>query len=146
MSAHAFDLRVYFEDTDAGGVVYNANYLKFYERARTEFLRDLGYEQDELLSQGLVFVVKNIGIDFLQAARFNDRLRVLTRVSVLKPASLVFTQEIYAPDRASQPLNRARIKIACVAVKDFRPCAIPEDIRTALTSRYPSCNPANDHD
>lgn len=132
MSAHAFDLRVYFEDTDAGGVVYNANYLKFYERARTEFLRDLGYEQDALLSQGLVFVVKNVGIDFLHAARFNDRLRVLTRPAGLRRASLDFEQEIYRLDELQRPLNRARVRVACVHAGKFRPLAIPDDIRAAL--------------
>ncbi len=138
MKPHVFDLRVYFEDTDAGGVVYNANYLKFYERARTELLRDLGYEQDELLSEGLVFVVKNIAVDFLRAARFNQRLRVFTRASGLKPASLVFEQEIHAlpdegePTHPSKAINRARVKVACVDADAFRPRAIPDRIRNDL--------------
>ncbi len=150
MKPHAFDLRVYFEDTDAGGVVYNANYLKFYERARTEFLRDLGYEQDDLLSQGLVFVVKNIAVDFLQAARFNDRLRVITRPDGLKKASLVFEQAIYrlgddgAETGQSRPLNRASVKVACVATEGFRPLAIPDDIRAALQARQPDHNNKTD--
>ncbi len=150
MSGHAFDLRVYFEDTDAGGVVYNANYLKFYERARTEFLRDLGYEQDDLLSQGLVFVVKNIAVDFLRAARFNERLRVLTRPTELKKASLVFEQEIHGLDadgritEHSRPLNRARVRVACVAAEGFRPLAIPDDIRAALQERQTHSNDTTD--
>ncbi len=135
---HVFDLRVYFEDTDAGGVVYNANYLKFYERARTEFLRDLGYEQDDLLSQGLVFVVKNITVDFLRAARFNQRLRVFTRATDLRQASLVFEQEIHPlideneQTGQSKAINRARVKVACVQADAFRPLAIPEPIRNDL--------------
>jgi len=150
MKQHAFDLRVYFEDTDAGGVVYNANYLKFYERARTEFLRDLGFEQDELLSRGLVFVVKNIAVDFLRAARFNDRLRVLTRPTGLKKASLLFEQEIHELGAGghqtgqSRPLNRASVKVACVATGGFRPLAIPDDIRAALLGRQTDSNDKTD--
>jgi len=97
-SSQAFELRVYFEDTDAGGVVYNANYLKFYERARTEFLRSLGFEQDDLLAQNIVFVVRNINIDFVKAARFNEILIVDSKIESLKKASLFFNQEIYTKE------------------------------------------------
>ncbi len=96
MSAQQFECRVYFEDTDAGGVVYNANYLKYYERARTEYLRALGYEQDELLANNIVFVVRHIDIDFVRAARFNEILRVESHIEELKKASLLFVKSIYA--------------------------------------------------
>ncbi|MBC8210833.1 MAG: YbgC/FadM family acyl-CoA thioesterase [Gammaproteobacteria bacterium] len=124
-----FECRVYFEDTDAGGVVYNANYLKFYERARTEYLRSLGFEQDELLLRNVVFVVRNINIDFIRAARFNEMLVVESKIILLKKASLVFEQETYT-DRANQtaPINKAVIKVACVTADSFLPIAIPGDI------------------
>jgi len=124
-----FECRVYFEDTDAGGVVYNANYLKFYERARTEFLRAIGFEQDELLRRNVVFVVRNINIDFIRAARFNEMLVVESKIIQLKKASLVFEQETYT-DRANQtsPINKAVVKVVCVAADSFLPIAIPGEI------------------
>ena len=125
--------RVYFEDTDAGGVVYYANYLKFYERGRTEFLRALGYEQDQLLQQKIVFVVRNICVDFKQAARFNEQLRVTTRVASIKRASLVFEQSIYSVrDDEDLLINQAEVVIVCVASDRFVPTAIPREIVRAL--------------
>lgn len=124
-----FECRVYFEDTDAGGVVYHSNYLNFYERARTEFLRSLGYEQDDLLSQNIVFVVRNITVDFKAAARFNALLQVNTRVENLKKASLVFEQKIFSP-RGSELscINQAQVKVVCVTADSFKPTAIPAEI------------------
>ena len=139
MDAQQFECRVYFEDTDAGGVVYNANYLKFYERARTEFLRALGYEQDDLLAQNIVFVVRHIDIDFVQAARFNERLLVETRIEDLKKASLVFSQSIYAlgtgreNESQTRLVNKATIRVVCVSADEFRPTAIPSEIYQVLT-------------
>lgn len=128
-SNFSFDCRVYFEDTDAGGVVYNANYLKFYERARTEYLRSLGFEQDDLLAQNIVFVVRSIGIDFIKAARFNEMLRVETQVGKLKKVSLDFEQAIYCQrEEKTVLLNKALVKVACVTADAFSPCAIPVDI------------------
>ena len=95
MNTFFWPVRVYYEDTDAGGVVFYANYLKFYERARTEMLRAMGYEQDELLiNPGIIFVVRSIQVDYLQSARFNDLIQVSAEVSLVKPASLVFEQMI----------------------------------------------------
>jgi len=139
MSAQQFECRVYFEDTDAGGVVYNANYLKYYERARTEYLRGLGYEQDELLAKNIVFVVRHIDIDFVRAARFNEILLVESRIEELKKASLLFVQSIYAcgtgREQSSQKrlVNQARVKVVCVSANEFRPTAIPTEIYQVLT-------------
>ncbi len=83
-----FPVRVYYEDTDAGGIVYNANYLKFMERARTEFLRAGGIEQDVLLGLGIAFVVSRTEIDFRAAARFNELLTVITQVTEVRRASM----------------------------------------------------------
>jgi len=88
-------VRVYYEDTDAGGVVFYANYLKFFERARTEMLRAMGYEQDELMAnEGVIFVVRSVQVDYLSPARFNELLHVSARISLAKKASLTFEQTI----------------------------------------------------
>ena len=140
-SPHEFECRVYFEDTDAGGVVYNANYLKFYERARTEFLRALGYEQDDLLAQNIVFVVRHINIDFVQAARFNDVLRIETRIENLKKTSVVFAQQTYstlnsdAETGQNRLVNQAQVKVVCVAADAFKPTAIPAEIYRKLSEQ-----------
>jgi acyl-CoA thioester hydrolase len=124
-----FECRVYFEDTDAGGVVYHANYLNFYERARTEFLRSLGYEQDDLLTQNIVFVVRNITVDFKVAARFNALLQINTRVEDLKKASLVFEQKIISTHGLeSCCINQAQVRVVCVTADSFKPTAIPAEI------------------
>jgi len=129
-----YSCRVYFEDTDAGGVVYYANYLKFYERARTEFLRALGFEQDDLLLQNIVFVVRNITVDFIHAARFNEVLLVRTRIGQLKKASLVFDQQIFTSDSDQEQLvNSAQVKVVCVTADEFKPTAIPKIIYDCLT-------------
>ncbi len=133
MPTHSLRCRVYFEDTDAGGVVYYANYLKFYERARTEFLRELGFEQDVLLQQNIVFVVKQVAVDYIQSAAFNTMLRVDTTIEQLKKASLVFQQQIVKLDSDQETLvNQAQVRVACVSADAFRPTAIPKDIYTKL--------------
>ncbi len=133
MSTHSLACRVYFEDTDAGGVVYYANYLKFYERARTEFLRELGFEQDVLLQQNIVFVVRQVTVDYLQSAAFNAQLRVDTTIEQMKKASLVFRQRIFKLDADQETLvNQAKVRVACVSADGFKPTAIPKDIYTKL--------------
>ena len=119
-------VRVYYEDTDAGGVVYYANYLKFFERARTERLRQIGFEQDELRkSSGVLFAVKSVQVNYLKPARFNDTLLVSAEVAELRRASLVFAQEIRLGDPAGDKLCEATIRVACVADGEFRSAAIP---------------------
>jgi tol-pal system-associated acyl-CoA thioesterase len=125
-SEFSWPVRVYYEDTDAGGIVYNANYLKFLERARTEWLRQLGIEQDHLLQLDVAFVVRHIDIEFRNAARFNQLLTVSCRVAQLKRASMVFTQEIV--DEQNRIIVSAEVTIACVRVSVMKPIAIPEDV------------------
>ena len=125
-SEFSWPVRVYYEDTDAGGIVYNANYLKFLERARTEWLRQLGIEQDHLLQLDVAFVVRHIDIEFRNAARFNQLLTVSCRVAQLKRASMVFTQEIV--DEQNRIIVSAEVIIACVRVSVMKPIAIPEDV------------------
>ena len=123
--APSFDwpVRVYWEDTDAGGVVYYANYLKFLERARTEWLSALGLEQDRLAQDaGVLFVVRRVEADYLRPARFNDRLLVRSRLSELGHASLVMQQEVL---RDSERLLSARVQVASVEPVSFRPARIP---------------------
>ena len=119
-------VRVYYEDTDAGGVVYYANYLKFFERARTERLRQIGFEQDELRkSSGVLFAVKSVQVNYLKPARFNDTLLVSAEVAELRRASRIFAQEIRLDDPAGDKLCEATIHIACVTDGGFRSAAIP---------------------
>ncbi len=116
-------VRVYWEDTDAGGVVYYANYLKFLERARTEWLSNLGLEQDKLVqTAGVVFVVRRVEADYLMPARFNDRLVVRSQLVELGRASLIMDQQVM---RGDEILLKARIKVACVLQTGFRPARIP---------------------
>ncbi|MDN3609626.1 tol-pal system-associated acyl-CoA thioesterase [Vibrio ostreicida] len=117
---------VYYEDTDVGGVVYHANYVKFFERARTEYLRSLGIRQQVLLEQGIAFVVRHLDIDFLQGARLDDSLLVKTSVAQVKKATLVFCQEIVNP--AGKTLSKAMVKVACIDNQTMRPKAIPQPI------------------
>ncbi|TMX36583.1 tol-pal system-associated acyl-CoA thioesterase [Vibrio sp. Hep-1b-8] len=123
---------VYYEDTDVGGVVYHSNYLKFFERARTELLRTINVSQQTLLEQNIGFVVRHMDIDFLQGARLDDHLVVKTSISDLKKASLTFCQEIVNPD--GKTLCKAMVKVACIDNKKMRPKAMPQSIVMELTN------------
>jgi len=130
--AGEWPIRVYYEDTDHGGGVYYANYLRFMERGRTELLRALGFEQDELAhTQGVVFVVRRVEVDYLRPAVFNDMLRVVSEVTDLGRARVVFDQAVYR-EGDHEPLCQGRIEVACVAAGTFRPARIPTGIRRAL--------------
>jgi len=105
-------IRVYFEDTDSGGIVYYANYLKFMERARTELLREMGFEQDILKQQSKrIFVVKNISVNYVKPARFNALLQVSAHLTKLKPASLWFQQDV---EESNTVLCQAGVQVACL--------------------------------
>jgi len=133
LSQFIWPVRVYYEDTDSGGVVYYANYLKFMERARTERLRTLGFEQDRLRTeQGILFTVHSIQIDFHQPAHFNDALEVSAAVSEQKRASLTFDQQVRRCN-GSSVLCSGKIRIACVDAVSFRPSPIPAFILEALS-------------
>ncbi|GAK84461.1 4-hydroxybenzoyl-CoA thioesterase family active site [Vibrio ponticus] len=124
--AFEWPVTVYYEDTDAGGVVYHSNYLKYFERARTELLRSANISQQALLEQNIGFVVRHMDIDFLQGARLDDHLTVKTGIAELKKASLTFCQEIVNP--AGKTLCRAMVKVACIDNQRMRPTAIPQAI------------------
>ncbi len=124
-------MRVYWEDTDAGGVVYYANYLKFMERARSEWLRALGFEQDKLRDDaGVVFVVRRVEIDYLAPARFNDQLEVSVNLLELGRASLGVKQVL---TRGNTPLVSAQVTLACVDATRFKPVKMPASILQSLT-------------
>lgn len=130
MTIFYWPIRVYYEDTDAGGVVFYANYLKFFERARTEMLRSLGVEQDQLMSeQNIVFVVRSVQVDYLSPARFNQLLTVSAEVVQLKKASLNFEQIISLDDKV---LSKATIRIACLTIDTMKPTAIPDNLLQQL--------------
>ncbi|BCG64052.1 MAG: acyl-CoA thioester hydrolase [Methyloprofundus sp.] len=125
-------VRVYYEDTDAGGVVFYANYLKFYERARTEMLRDMGFEQDQLIAEhAVIFVVRSVQVDYLQPAKFNDLINVTAGLSLVRSASLTFEQTI---TRADDRLSTATIRIACLDAATMRPKLIPDFLKQALNN------------
>jgi acyl-CoA thioester hydrolase len=126
-------VRVYYEDTDAGGMVYYANYLKFMERARTEWLRHLGFEQDRLRQQDRVlFAVRRIEVDYLRPARLDETLECRVRLAGRRRASLVFDQEVRRSGDG-EVLARAQVKVACIDAERLRPTPIPE--RIALETR-----------
>lgn len=128
----SWPIRVYYEDTDSGGVVYYANYLKFMERARTEFLRSLGFEQDRLKQeQGLIFAVHSLSAKYIKPAVFNDELIVTTSISSTGRASLTFTQCV---NRASdlRRLCVAEVKVACLDAEQFSPAVMPSAILNCL--------------
>ena len=133
MKEFLWPARVYYEDTDCGGVVYYANYLKFMERARTEWLRVQGIEQDSLIEQeGVIFAVRSIQIEYLKPARFNQLLNVSVELVRAGKASFTFRQKIMlSPTNAESPgtaLCEGIVKIACLDAKSLRPMPLPTTI------------------
>ena len=148
-------VRVYYEDTDSGGVVYYANYLKFMERARSEWLRSLGFEQDEMLAQErIIFAVRAVQVEYLQSARFNDVLWVTAKIAERGRASLSFSQCVIRPDqndRMKPPQELAfddlaeligdktkllctgHVKIACLDAATMRPRTIPSNLSAEIS-------------
>ncbi len=125
-------VRVYYEDTDAGGVVYHARYLQFFERARTEWLRALGFEQTRLRrEQGILFAVRAMTLDFVRPACLDQALRVTLSVDAARRASIAFEQRILDAD-AGHVCCRAQVTIACLDAERLRPTRLPEDVLRAL--------------
>lgn len=127
---YSFPVRVYFENTDAGGVVYHGEYLKFLERARTEWLRHLGFDHQGLArDHRAVFVVTALAIDFARAARLDDMVAVSVRLESLGKVRCVFAQEIRRDDEV---LVRARVTVACVSGEQMKPLEIPAALRRKM--------------
>jgi len=147
----SWPVRVYYEDTDSGGVVYYANYLKFMERARSELLRSIGYEQDQLQQElGIIFAVHSANIQYKKPAKFNNELNVFTSVTSLGKASIDFKQSIYlgpsqemavstgsvSPELPAELLSEAEIKIACLNATKFTPQSIPASIIEKINKEF----------
>jgi acyl-CoA thioester hydrolase len=123
-------IRVYYEDTDAGGIVFYANYLKFFERARTEWLRSCGIEQENLASEtGALFIVRSTTMDYRAPARLDDVIQVVTRTERIGRASVDFSQEAW---RDGTLLATGTVRVGCVDRVALRPAAIPEPVLAAL--------------
>jgi len=133
MTNFQWPVRVYYEDTDAGGVVYYANYLRFFERARTEWMRACGFEQDQLDQQHqLLFAVRSIQVDYLSPARFNQALIVDTQVNQFRGASILFLQTISLEADQSQVMCEAKVRIVCIHAQTFTARPIPEFLKQGL--------------
>lgn len=122
MKAFALTVRVYIEDTDAGGIVYYVNYLKFMERSRTEFLRSLGYDKPAILDGGLLLVVHSAQVTYRRPARLDDQLQVTTEVVKIGRTYVEFQQNIL---RGNELLCAGLIRIACVSGESMKPSPIP---------------------
>ena len=130
MSQFNWPLRVYYEDTDSGGVVYHSNYLNFMERARTEWLRALGFEQPALKTDlGIIFVVHSMTLIFKSPAYFNDLLEIRARLLKIGHGSMEFSQSVTREDNL---LVEATVKLACVDAVSFEPIGIPAIIKQAI--------------
>lgn len=127
---HSFPIRVYWEDTDAGGIVYHSNYLNFAERARTEMVREAGLKQSELAESGFAFAVRHVGVDFLKSARLDDLLQVESTPVALGCASLEVRQVIRRLDDGAE-LARLDVKLAFIRL-DGKPARIPAELRNSL--------------
>lgn len=119
-------VRVYYEDTDASGVVYHARYVAFFERARTEMLRQHNFHQQQLLSEQVAFVVRRMTVDYLAPARLDEQLEVQSEITCLRGASLTFAQRIVNSDGAL--LSQADVLIACIDPHQMKPRVLPKSI------------------
>ena len=133
---HTLNLRVYYEDTDAQGVVYFANYLRFMERGRTEWLRSRGVEQESLMREkNLCFSLIDTNIRFLRPARFDDQLAVVTSVLSARGARIKFAQAIYRDSDAGELLCSAECDAACLAADTFKPRRLPPGLLNNLAEQ-----------
>ena len=130
---HRWPIRVYYEDTDFGGIVYYANYLKFIERARSEMVREAGVDQRAMKAAGLVFAVRRVEAEYLSAAHYDDQLTVETRLERLSGARFVMAQAVL---REAQTLFEAKVEIVCLA-ESGRPARIPAEIRQKIAALAP---------
>jgi acyl-CoA thioester hydrolase len=122
-AAFSWDVRVYYEDTDAGGIVYYGNYLRFFERARTEWLRAQGVEQPELATQhNVIFVVRSVAVEYLQPARFNDLLDISVELEHVGASQITMSQRA---SLSGNTLVEARVRLACIGLPQMKPVRMP---------------------
>lgn len=128
-----FPVRIYYEDTDAAGIVYYANYLRFMERARTEWLRELGCEIDELARrQKVLFAVRSVEVDYHHPCRLNDRLQVGVSVERARAASIDLRQPVF---RGETAVVTGRVRLACLDAESFKPRPLPKSLQEKLTAK-----------
>lgn len=128
--SHTIPIRIYYEDTDAGGVVYHANYLKFGERGRTEFLRYVGYTNSDIQKDyGVIFVVRHIECDYQKPAFLDDALTLKTSITSVKRSSFVMTHCVF---KADYPICDMTVSLVCVDSKTLKPVRLPDDIKEAF--------------
>ena len=131
-ASFSIPVRIYYEDTDAAGVVYYAGYLRFMERARTEWLRSLGYELDELTRrEGIVFAVRSVKVDYVSPARLNDRIDVSVELKRARGASFLIAQRL---TRADTVLCEGDVLVACLDARDFVPRRLPQAMQSKLNA------------
>jgi len=125
-----FRLRVYYEDTDAAGLVYYANYLRFFERARTEWLRALGFEQSRLTcEEDIAFAARSVAVEYLKPARLDDALNIVSEIESVARAQVVFAQKIERGDsNGAQTLVTATMRIVCISASRMKPVPMPKSI------------------
>jgi len=130
MIAHSIDIRIYYEDTDAGGIVYHSNFLNFAERARCELLRDVGYECSTIENElGLLFVVKHADINYIKPARLDDALQVKTTVEAMRNTSFQMRQIV---QKNGTDLCNMLVTLVCVETKHIKPVRLPDILRNKL--------------
>jgi acyl-CoA thioester hydrolase len=127
MTEFIFPLRAYFEDTDCLGIVYHANHLKFFERARTEWAEQLGFGLHWQADQGIFFQVRYVKLDYLKPVTIHQKLEVVTQITKVRPASLIYDQHLRLAGTTATILCKAEIKVACVD-HTKRPCGLPENL------------------
>ena len=132
MNIHALSIKIYYEDTDAQGVVYYANYLKFFERARTEFLREIGYDQKDLMEQGSIFIVREVAVEFKKPAHLDQQIKVHTQVLKVGKVSFDFNQEIFSTE--GDLLCGGVIKCGCLDLNNFKPKALSSKLYEGMKS------------
>lgn len=128
--SHLFSLRVYYEDTDMAGIVYYANYLRYIERARSDWVRGLGIDQLQMKQEGVVFAVRRVEADYIAPARLDDELEVETSVVDLTPARMVMAQQVR---RGTQVLFAAQVTVVCIG-DSGRPARLPAKLRSILSN------------
>tara|TARA_B100001027_G_scaffold41720_1_gene26739 strand:- start:169 stop:570 length:402 start_codon:yes stop_codon:yes gene_type:complete len=128
---HSIEYRVYYEDTDAQGVVYYANYLKFCERARTEYLRLLGYEQKELMDIGVIFIVRKVIVEYLKPVNLDELIKIETRLNKVKKVSFNFLQTIYNSNL--EKICEAEVFCGSINYVSKKPMLVPEKLLKNMT-------------
>jgi len=132
MNKFDMKVRVYYEDTDAGGIVYHANYLRYFERARSDWVRSLGADQKKLLEHSIAFVVKDIKLNYRKSATLDELLTVTCEPVAIKKVSLLFKQAVY--NNKNECLVEAEVKVGCINILQKTPCQIPESILREMRS------------